>query len=82
MVHFSIDESELRLMEVKYVKPETEEEGITFRYNNEEEKNQMIELKEQLALEDMSQVSICGTTVSCHNARSNKMVPYGNNRVS
>ncbi|KAK9018279.1 hypothetical protein V6N11_001257 [Hibiscus sabdariffa] len=42
----------------------------------------MIGLKEQLALEDMSQVSIYGTTVSCGNAGSNKMVPYENNRVS
>ncbi|GMJ01456.1 hypothetical protein HRI_003814800 [Hibiscus trionum] len=81
MVYYSIDQPELRLAEARYVKPETDDEGIIFRFDNEEETNQMNELKERLALEDMSQVSICGTIVSCDNARINKMVPYENNRV-
>ncbi|KAL4378718.1 hypothetical protein GQ457_02G035490 [Hibiscus cannabinus] len=73
MVYFNIEEQIFRLMKIIYAKSET---GLRFRTEDERKK-----MDEQLDFHDMSQVSICGTILSCDYGRCNKMVRYENNRT-
>ncbi|KAK8635963.1 hypothetical protein V6N13_004674 [Hibiscus sabdariffa] len=74
MVYFSTEESKLYLARLV---SSNSEEGLIFSTKDEEN-----EMKGRLALDDMSQVSVCGTSISCDNALTIKLVPYENNRVS
>ncbi|XP_039030875.1 F-box/kelch-repeat protein At1g57790-like [Hibiscus syriacus] len=73
MVFFEIETSKLCHGRVVCTESET---GLRFSQVGEKNK-----LKERLASDDMSQVSICGTVISCDNARRNRIVPYENSRV-